>query len=166
MRNSKEWVDMLVTTLFVPETRRIGNAITELVKQNNIQKKISAIGFRHMGELFVVPGMKRMDKAPLPTLSFTLTNEGNALLQEKRILDLDKSLISQVLFKQLYQCNDLQEVRDSLPDCLIALIPEIAKIPRKMPDPLWINRNDQRAMNQYNKILPKIEMYAASRLLY
>lgn len=166
MKNSKEWVDLLSNALFVAENRRIGGIITELTKQNNVQKKVDAIGFRHVGETFAIPGMKRASKTPLPTLSFVLTNQGNDLLKERRALELDKSLISQVLFKQLYQCNDLQEVRDSLPDCLIALIPELAKIPRKITDPLWINRNDERAMAQYRKILPKIEMYSVGQLLY
>lgn len=166
MKNSKDWVDLLANALFVAETRRIGGVITELTIQNNMQKKTNAIGFRHVGETFAIPGAKRLDKTPLPTLSFTLSKEGNDLLKERRALELDKSLISQVLFKQLYQCNDLQEVRDSLPDCLVALIPELAKIPRKMIDPLWINRNDERAMTQYQKILPKIEMYSVGQLLY
>lgn len=166
MKNSKDWVDLLTNALFVAETRRIGGIIAELTNQNNMQKKTDAIGFRHVGETFTIPGMKRMGRSPIPTLSFTLSKEGNDLLKERRVLEMDKSLISQVLFKQLYQCNTIQEVRDSLPDCLVALIPELAKIPRNMIDPLWINRNDERAMTQYRKILPKIEMYSVGQLLY
>ena len=166
MNNSKDWVNLLTKALFLAETRRIGVIVTELTQQNNAEKKTNSVGFRHIGETFVIPRLKRTSKTPLPTLSFTLTNEGNDLLKERRALDLDKSLISQVLYKQLYQCNNLQEVRDSLPDCLVALIPELAKIPRQMTDPLWINRNDERAMAQYRKILPKIEMYSVGQLLY
>lgn len=102
----------------------------------------------------------------MPTLAFELLTEANEFLNDVKKVELDKEQIKQVLFKLLYPTTTLQEIRDALPDCLVPLAPDISKLSRQTDDPTWFIRNDERALKQYRKILPKIEMYAMSRLIY
>ena len=95
-----------------------------------------------------------------------MLTEASEFLSDVKKVELDKEQIKQVLFKLLYQANTLQEIRDSLPECLVPLVPEIAKLSRQTDDPTWFIRNDERALKQYKKMLPKIEMYAVSRMIY
>lgn len=170
MINSHEWIDAISKQLFAAENRRIDRMIEDLNKKNSAIKKKVLFGFMHMGTRYIPESCKTQAAAlrrqPMPTLAFELLAEANEFLNDVRKVELDKEQIKQVLFKLLYPANTLQEIRDSLPDCLVPLAPNISKLSRQTDDPTWFIRNDERALKQYRKMLPKIEMYAMSRLIY
>lgn len=171
MQNSYQWIDAVMVKLFAAEDRRIDAMVTELNRQNSEIKKKPLFGFIHLGERYIPESCKMQAAAalrrqPMPTLAFELLPQASNFTNDIAKLKQDKDQIKQVLFKQLYQANNLQEVRDSLPDCVAALVPEIAKLNRFIEDPTWLNRNDWRAIRDYERALPKIEMYAMSRLIY
>lgn len=170
MENSRDWIQLILDKLFAAESRRLDARISELNQRNSEIKKKVLYGFMHMGKRYIPKEYRAqaaaMARQPMPTLAFELISEANAFQTELNRIKLDRDQIGQVLFKLLYQCTTLQEVRDSLPDCVANMVPDLAKLNRYMRDPTWIIRNDDRAIRQYNKMLPKIEMYAMSHLLY
>lgn len=170
MINSHEWIDAIVNQLFAAEDRRIDKMIEELNRKNSDIKKKVFFGFMHLGQRFV-PKVHSQNRAatwrqPLPTLAFALNDEANAFLADVKKVRLDEEQIRQILFKLLYPAKTLQDVRDALPECLVPLAPHVSKMKRQDNEPAWTIRNDERALRQYKKILPKIEMYAMSRLIY
>lgn len=171
MINSHEWIDAISKQLFAAENRRIDKMVEGLNRKNSAIKKKALFGFMHLGQRYVPESCKAqaaaLRKQPMPTLAFELLEEANGFLVDVRKVELDKEQIKQVLFKLLYPAQTLQEIRDALPDCLVPLAPNnISKLNRHTDDPTWFIRNDERALKQYRKMLPKIEMYAVSRMIY
>jgi hypothetical protein len=159
-------VKQITNTLFVPEDRRIKKLQEALIEQHDEKTKSTHKGFVYLGELYIHTKAARQHMT-YPMLEFSLNPQMEVILADMKNVDQDKTLITQTLFKLVYQCNDLQEQRDSLPDCIMhACPPGISRLSRVMSSPEWILKTDQRALRQYRKILPKIEMYAAARLIY
>lgn len=170
MKNAHEWIDAICNRLFQAENRRINQIVEDLNKKNSEIKKKQLFGFVHLGEKYIPESCKAqaiaLRKQPMPSLAFELINEACSFTTDIKKVELDKDQIRQVLYKLLYQANSLQEIRDSLPECLVPLVPEVAKLSRYIQDPTWLIRNDDRALRQYHKMLPKIEMYAMTRMIY
>ena len=170
MWNSHQWIDAIMARLFAPEDRRIGKLVASLNQQNSELKGKPLHGFMHMGKRYIAPEYMNMQKAlarqPLPTLAFTLLNQANDFDSEVKKLALDRDQIKQVLFQLIHQVNDLQELRDALPECLVHLVPEVKDLKRKINDPTWLIRSNKFAMKAYEKTLPKIEMYSVMGMMY
>jgi len=81
-------------------------------------------------------------------------------------VDLEKQLIKQSLSHLLIPCRSEQDIRDALPDCLSALMPRSIQALPRTNEEAWTIRNDERALRQYRKALPRIEFYSAARLIY
>ena len=171
MNNSHEWISLILDKLFQAEDRRINNMIEELNRKNSVLKKKNLFGFMHMGNRYIPESCKMQaailnKKEPMTTLSFELIAEASGLIADMNKSKADEDQIKQVLFKLLYQAKTLQDVRDCLPECLVSLVPDVSKLKRTVDDPTYFIRNDERALKQYRKMLPKIEMYAMSHMIY
>lgn len=170
MWNSHQWVDTIVSRLFEPEDRRIAKMVASLNQQNSELKGKPFHGFMHMGKRYIAPEHKSKQQAfarqPLPTLAYTLLNQANDFDSEVKKLTLDRDQIKQVLFQLIHQANDLQELRDALPECLVHLVPEVKHLQRMNNDPSWMIRSNKFAVKAYEKTLPKIEMYSVMGLMY
>lgn len=171
MLNSHEWIKAITERLFAPEDRRIDKMIEELNQRNSAIKGKQLFGFMHLGKRYIPQSCKAQAAAlrkqqVIPSLAFELIDEASVFINDVKKVESDREQIKQVLFKLLYQANTLQDIRDSLPECLISLVPEVAKMDRRNEDPTWLIRNDHRALKQYAKMLPKIELYAMTRMIY
>lgn len=178
MVNSHEWLTTILNKLFEPEERRIDSRIRTLTEQNSFRKGRNLLGFMHLGQVYIPKENKLSLRAykrnvgngstnPVPPLDFSLMQEASSFITDLRKIELDKAQIKQVLFKLIVNANDVQELRDSLPECLVALIPnQFRGLARKRIDPCFFIRSDHRAVREYERLLPKIEMYAMTRLLY
>lgn len=172
MKNSYEWIDKISAALFAAEDRRLNKRVEELNQKNSEIKKKVLFGFMHMGERFIPESCKaqsaanRRQNMVLPTLAFELLPEAADFMSDVAKVKSDKAQIKQVLFKLLYQVTNLQELRDCLPEVLVPLVPEVSGLSRHMQDPTYLIRSDWRAVRDYEKTLPKIEMYAMTRLIY
>lgn len=167
MQNTKRWIDEIILQLFEAEDRILQKTVTQLHRSNCEIKRQQFPGFIHMGKKFVVPGaMPYGPRTPFPSLAFSLLAEANQLMIHFNRLELDKSQIRQILFQQLQPCETYQEIRDSLPECLIPLVPRVKYLTRVQGDPLFKLHHNKIARDQYHKVLPKIEMYAMSRMMY
>lgn len=99
------------------------------------------------------------------SLDFSLNEEMECWLKDTKIINEDRDQIRQMLFLMLRTISTERELRNVLPECLVSMIDGLNKHPRMDPDGYTL-RGSLRGMAQYQKLLPKIEIYSVSRLLY
>lgn len=169
MKNIHLLIDRIINKLFENDKEVLENQIFELTQNNNIKKNNTYIGFRHMGKTFtskVHTSFRNKGKqSVLPSLAFELAPVGTKIVQQSNNLERDEKEIRQILFKVLEHCITKQDIRDSIPEPVVQLFPDIANIPRVAPVAHYMDR-DKLTINEFNRLLPKIEAYAISKLFY
>jgi hypothetical protein len=161
------WMTELIKRLFAAEERRLNSIVSVLNRKNCEAQNKRLFGFRHQGMRFVPADLVRTAVGqPLPALDKSLAPQAESLIQDTKQITEDRVLIRQLFVRLLDTCISLQEIRDALPDCTAPLLPELDKVSRSNPDPLWSIRHDERAIRQYTKLISKVEMYAVTRMLY
>lgn len=159
------FIEAIKKALFQAENRRLVAGIDRLVEQDaEMNPGRHEMGFLYSGEIYRHSRSSTIYRS-WPLLSWPLNVEMEAWLKDKKILALDRDQIGQILFKLMYQANDLQEMRDTLPECLVSLVPDFQKMPR-MHNQEFLIRHNERDLRQFRKLLPKIELYAMSKLIY
>lgn len=161
-----DFVTELCNLLFLPEKRRL-TAILDLIEEANYELNPNATrAFVYRGDMYVSSkATYRYKAADCPTLRFQLYDQMVGYkLDQTRILN-DKKAIGQILNLMLYQCNNNQEIRDTLPECLVALVPAF-NLMRRQKNQGFMDKCSPRTEEQYKKLLPKIEFYAATHLIY
>lgn len=159
----------ILDALFVAEERRLGKVIDSLDRQNRELQPAANFGFRYEGEAYVPAGAPK-SRSPRPNLHLSLEPQILAFQRDQARCREDRKLIGQMLFTLLHQCNDDQERRDALPDCLVQFAPaEIKKLPRRFEHEAMLTRVLNLAAHhrrQYAEILPRIQMYTAGQFIY
>lgn len=158
-------IQHMINELFVAEKRRLDKAIADLIRQNNELCAVQASGFYYYGEYYTAEGFTSVPGTKKPTLHDSLVDQIDWHIKDAATIADDKRLIGQILFKLADPCETLQDLRDSLPDCLAATVPALANLPRHN-EVGWSIRQDTRASRQFQKLYDKIEMYSAARLMY
>lgn len=150
--NAHEIINSIVTRLFAYQTARHQRCIDKIAT-------IGSIGggaFMHRAQTFRPSwAMPRMARTPLQTHAWPSMD---LFMKDKEIVDNDSKAIWQMLFTMIVQCTSLQEVRDTLPDFLVELFPELSVLPRIQPE-AWTILDQSRTYRQYLKLREKIELY-------
>ena len=169
MKETHKLIDSIINKLFENDKEILDNQVVELTQNNNIKKNNTYMGFRHMGKTFIskghVPFRNRGKQSILPSLAFELTTAGTKIVQQANNLERDEKEIRQILFKLLDHCICKQNIRDSLPEPVVQLFPDIACMPRIVPVAHYMDK-DKLTRNEFDRLLPKIEAYAISKLFY
>jgi hypothetical protein len=164
-------IDELITEiqkyLFTAEYRRLDRWVTQLIRDNQeAYGDPSLQGFIHEGVVYkpsnlqiATTAVKRRGLHP------SLTEPMEAYLADLKVLTDDKAYIQQSLFRLLDGCSTAQGIRDALPNCLADSLDCIRGLDRRGEEAFTI-KDDDRAMRQYLKVLPRIELYATTRMLY
>lgn len=157
-------INQIIDRLFTPEQRRIDQEIEALCKSQREITGDSIDGFLLDGEAF------RWKTAPtVGTRKSGLHPDLNGLAREflstYKEVEKEKEQIRQGLILLVRPCNDLQDLRDALPNCITDTVPELAGLERTR-EPAWTIQGNRRHMRAYEHILPKLEFYSVSRLLY
>jgi hypothetical protein len=87
-------------------------------------------------------------------------------LKDQKEVQQDKELIQQTLFKCVFNWRDGQDFRNRMPDAVVPLLSDgMQKLPRTVPfeEATCLKDRDRR---QFEKILPKIELYTTARMIY
>lgn len=171
MNNSYVWIDKICERLFSAEKRRLDKRTEDLMEKNDVQRGKPSHGFIHMGKLYVPENMRRVNaamrrKATTPPLAITLIDEAKSFIHDASTVERDEKEIRQLLFLLLSNCSNEQDIRNSLPECVVNLMPELRHLNRTLINPCYYIQSDWRAVRLYDKVLPRIEMYAMSHLLY
>ncbi len=162
------WIDLVIEKLFENDRDRLMTQISELTGSNNSEKNCNYIGFRHMGKTFISVNHNyrvRGKQAVIPSLSFKLSAIGTKIVEQSNNLERDEKEIRQILFKLLEHCKSSQDIRDSLPEPVAQLFPPLVYLPRVHPVAHYMDK-DKLTRNEFDRLLPKIEAYAISKLFY
>jgi hypothetical protein len=87
------------------------------------------------------------------------------LVADQAIVDDNRAYVQQSLVNLFDPCESLQDMRDTLPECLVGCVPRLQQISREK-EPAFTIKDNPRAMRQYLKVLPLMESYAAARLIF
>ena len=162
-RSPHKVIDHIIDVLFVAERRRLANAVDAMCQANNEAYGKHFDGFHYQGRFYRPQGVKgQLNRI---VLHLSLHPKMDLHLKDEAAIDRDEQLIRQVLFMLLDPCRTEQDIRDALPNCLTDTLGESARLMRQN-DPAFTISDNVRAMKQYNRVLPKLEMYSAARLLY
>lgn len=153
----------ILQKLFKAEYRRLAQVIIDLIKKNE-EITGPADGFTYAGNYYAKQGLPR-GKRNYKFLDYSLHSEMDRYLKASKDIVEDQRQISQILMRILAHVFSEQEVRDALPECIIDTVPEVTHLKRTMTEAYTI-KNDERAWRQYQKILPRIQFYSVTRLMY
>lgn len=165
--DKNKFITLLMEQLFAPETRRLAIVINKLSGHNKILKRAAADGFLYGGILYMPTGsvVTAGPNQAKTSLDLSLNSEMDTWIQDQKAIRCDQDLVKQMLFRLLKPCKSVREIRNTLPECLISLVPELNAEPRTDPAGYTLE-GDERAKRQFDKLLPKIEMYSVTRFLY
>lgn len=158
MNWSETYSDQIIKKLFQPEERRHKQICEDFLKKNNEILGENRDGFRYMGKAFLAA----YNAAPLAT---ELVTDFSKHLAYWNQVQRDQQYIKQILVNLLKPCVGRADVRDALPECLVSFFPELQGIARTREHG-WTLKDKPMLYRQYINILPKIEMYYATSLIY
>ena len=158
---------IILDKLFEPEERRLNETLIQLNRDHRELSKSPSDGFLYQGKLFIPKQHTVMITVTgkHPVLHVDLFSRMDAHLKDAEIVANDKAQIKLALFNACVDLLEPQGIRDVLPECLVPLVPGLERYQR-MRDPGWTLQPGKRNHRQFNIAIPKIEMYAAARLLY
>lgn len=163
-RSPHKVIDHIIQLLFAAEDRRLTAAIDQMCRDNNEAYAPERFdGFHYQGRFYRPDGLRGNLKRKV--LHLSLHPKMDLHLKDEAAVRLDEQMIRQTLFQLLDPCRSEQDMRDALPNCLSDTLGEIGRLPRQSAEAFTILDNP-RAMKQYNKVRPKLELYSAARLLY
>lgn len=163
--NFAHLLDQIIIRLFEADYRRINENILNIHKQNQEAHRMDLDVFSYMGEIYnpehrlLLPSSKRQN------LHSSLVQAMDNLLLSKKIIDEDKQFIRQALFPLLKSAQTLQQLRDSMPDCLQYMIEEIKGLSRSRTIEEILGDNP-RATKQYKKMESRIQVYSVARMIF
>lgn len=149
--------------IFSFEQDRYQRGIDDLIRENEKLILEPCVAFNYKGRDYSLHGLP-VSRSTI--LHNSLIERMIPLDQTRQTLEIDEKLVVQGLEKALAVALNLQDMRDTLPECVVAAIPKIlGGLPRvRLPGcTLQSNPRDHR---QYLKIVTKIEMYCGLRFLY
>lgn len=157
----------LIQALFGKEIKRLTAWTDKMIGANNRKLGLSnetSTSFLYEGTIYRRSGTTGR-QAPPKLLDPEMFEEMVLLLQDAAIVDDQRASVQQVLVNLFDPCTSKQDMRDTLPECLVGCVPEFQRMERTR-EPAWTIAHNPRAMRQYAKLLPLMESYAAARLIF
>ena len=159
----------IVKELFLVELSRLDDYLLKIIKQNEeCSGWYNTAGFMYLGEFYQG---KNATRAPTHGERVVLHESlydmmTNYLNQSARLLR-ECHMVNQMVFRLVQGCSTKQDIRDVLPECLVAQDKDsdFMSLERTRPAAFTI-QNDDRALRQYKMVLPLMEYYAGSKLLF
>lgn len=156
-------IESFMARLFEPEARRIQSRVNELDRMNGEIRKERAYGFVWQGQTFRAVGAPHQIRR-YPGLDWRLREEGNSLIADQRAVEDDMHDIKQMMFLLLKGCENLQDMRDALPESLVELSSDLMAFSRTREPGYTLT--DERHIRQFKALLGKMEFYSVAKLLY
>lgn len=159
-------IQHVLTELFVAERRRLDKNITEIIMANNECHGVVSGKMLYEGETYASKELASFNQggATPPTHDVMMARMADHVADAKKIAD-DNTAVSMAVFRLASDCEDLQSIRDSLPNCIVNMVPSLMVLPRTR-EVGYLLADDERAMRQVEEVLPIIELYSAMRLVY
>lgn len=160
-------VGAIMPRLFEAEDRRLVANVNRIAKLNDEACTTRNGWFLYQGKVYMSTDTTTQPSGAggYPQLVRSLDSTMREHLRDATEVANDRDQIRQILCTLLYNCTTLQELRDTLPAFLVPLYKTIADMQPRYPQGHCAPKHE-RFVAQYAKILPKIEFYAGTRLLY
>lgn len=145
-------INSVLTHLFAFETERHQRCIDKIAMEHNL----GWTTFMHRAQTFrptkAQPGQPRraLPEAAWPDME--------KFLRDKDQVEQDSKKFWQILFSMINPCNTLQDVRDTLPDFIVEMVPQLVNHPRLRDEAFTLD--EPRTKRQYDKLREKMELYA------
>lgn len=161
------FIDGVLAQMLLAEARRLQSSIDRIVdQQEEISPSNGVMAFMYKGTVYrsslarFKPGNNQY-----PTLHLSLWSMMDEHLSDAVYVERDRQTLGQVLYKCLNGYTDMQDFRNRLPDVLVGFLTEHRQIPRTVSfeEATCLNERD---MKMYQRIQPRLEMYAISRMIY
>lgn len=156
-------ISKIVNELSQAEQRRAQKFIDQMHLDNQEAWRDRFDAFSHEGIIYIPSTSAGSAKRKYVHIS--LNDKMNKYLAERKAILDDFKFIQQGLHVLLPTDISIQGARDALPDFIARMIPEFAKLDRTN-EIAWTIKYNSRAMKLFNKILPKMEFYSVTGLLY
>jgi hypothetical protein len=154
----------IVTTLFEPDKRRLAAWVDRLIERNDEIIGFANHAFIYNGQQFRQSNVKGVIKV-FPSLDYSLWDEADQFIADSKAIDQDKSFVRQALVRLMAPCLNAQDIRNALPECLADCIPALREYDRTAPE-FYTIANNPRAQRQIAKIMPKLELYSVTRMMF
>lgn len=162
---SHEVIKLIASSLFEAEERRLRGVVDRIIKHNSLFfPDTPCDGMLFQGKPYDYSNLGTGSRTRVST-HHTLFLEMEEYIKDTETVWGDRHHISQILHGLIEPCSTFQDIRDTLPNCLSSIIPQIASLPRIREEAFTI-RDNVRTVRQYRKALPRMEFYSTARLLY
>lgn len=158
----KALIEKLVERVFEAEDKKHVEEVNRLIEQNMALTGTPILGFNYMGTRY---GWNGMPIAVGPNIEPSLMPDMARVHNFRKIVDLDRKLITQFLFRLVSPCRTSQDYRDALPECVVSLDWMLPTLQRTREAGYTLS-SDPRAWREYLKVTSKIETYCAMKFLY
>jgi len=159
-------IDQIIDRLFGKYDTEFQKNITSLCdRMGRDEHGTESLGFIYNGKWYVrrnSPNAHRRH-SQRKALPLHLVPEMDKIHREYEIVQTDRRQINQLLVKLLYQCNDLEEIRDALPNSLWVYA-GFSGHQRQFNQEVYFFK-DERLQRDYERLLPKIELYLGMSLI-
>ena len=164
--NISPLIKTLTDNLFEAEDRRLMRDLSILNQKNKRLSDVKVDGFLYNGEYFLPKDAAlRAIGSGTPALHIILQGDMEYFLADRKTVREEQKFIKQILYTLLSSCKSQQDIRDTLPEFLVGSFPSLSRLPR-IEQVAFTIRDNPRAIRQFDKYLPKMEIYSAAKLLY
>jgi hypothetical protein len=159
----------IVQELFIPELRRLDEMLNTVITRNGETHAVyDSSGFMYQGEFYLSTKSSKLPMAGnrLMLADHLLPDMQEYLYQVSKLM-LEVNMVNQMVFRLVQGCKCYQDVRDALPDCLITLDKTGNLIPlTRTRKAAFTLVDDAMCRRQYEKVLPIIEYYSGTHLIF
>lgn len=163
-------VGHLTTALFEAEDRRTAQRIDKLILEvrDRNEQEIGIHGVIHNGFRLTHSTASQYRGKPVTYHAPARPEhvlEAESILDDLNKVNLDHIKIRQMLVQLLAGLKSAQEIRDTLPESVLDLLPEeVARLPRTQEPGYTLITQAQR--REFQQLTKRFDAYAAARLFY
>jgi hypothetical protein len=159
-----ETVTAILKALFEREEAQLAKRELSILDRNaGLTGKTD--GFRHLGIIYTQLTGAARPRGDYGRLHSSLAPEMDSIVEDRKLINFERDRIRQALAMVLDGCENLQDMRDALPNALKDFCAGLGQLERTRPEAFTLAENP-RSYTQYMKLREKIEFYVATRLLY
>lgn len=159
-------IDQIIDKMFGRYVNECRNKIEDLCQRMGCDEDGNvSIGFIYKGKWIPRPGAVAVIRknSPRRALPWALLPDMDRFTAEQEVVQTDKKQINQLLVKLIYQCNDIEEIRDALPNCLW-IYAGFSSHTRQFNQETFLF-NDKRLIADQERLMPRIEYYLGMSLI-
>lgn len=168
-----KFIDNLMKLLMLPDSKLLTQRINSLVDSNNLHYGVDYSGFSLLVSCSVSPSTLigyHIEKGGRiterlnwePSCHKSLKSEAVKIVLHWKTMENDRNNLILVLRELLAPCRNEQDTRDTLPDCLVQLIPSLNCLPRNRE--VGYTLSSDSAIN-LQSVLGTFHTYAAMHLM-